>query len=89
MLICKTKNLHFGKFIAKYMTKLEEIAFDVLENNCRRSKMKIWAKTVRTFHFRAHDVNKSLRHIVVPYNICDFEKKSRRLGRDNNRHRTR
>ena len=79
MLICKTKNLHFGKFIPEYMTKLEEIAFDVLENSCRRSKMKIWAKAVRTFHFRAHDVNKSLRHTVVPYNICDFEKKIMQL----------
>ena len=34
--------------------------------------MILWAKAVRIFHFRAHDVNKSLRHIVVPYNICDF-----------------
>ena len=31
--------------------------------------MKIWAETVRIFHFRAHDINKSLRHIVVPYKM--------------------
>ena len=31
--------------------------------------MKIWAETVRIFHFRAHDINESLRHIVVPYKM--------------------
>ena len=31
--------------------------------------MKISAETVRISHFHAHDINKSLRHIVVPYNM--------------------
>ena len=31
--------------------------------------MKISAETVRFSHFHAHDINKSLRHIVVPYNM--------------------
>lgn len=35
--------------------------------------MKIYAKAVS--NFRAHDVNESLRYIVVPYNIYDFVKK--------------
>ena len=31
-------------------------------------------KAVRIFHFHAHDVNESLRHIVVPYIIFDVKK---------------
>ena len=38
--------------------------------------MKIWAKAVRIFNFRAHDVNERLRHIVVPYNIIRFRKEN-------------
>ena len=37
--------------------------------------MKIWVKAVNIFNFHAQDINKSLRHIVVPYNIYNFEKK--------------
>ena len=44
--------------------------------------MIIWAKAVRIFHFRGHDVNESLRHIMVPYNICDFVKKIMQLMKE-------
>ena len=33
--IISTKDLHFGKFILKYITKLEETKLDVLKNRWR------------------------------------------------------
>ena len=68
--------MHFGKFIPKYITKIEEIEVDVLENSWIWSKIKIWTKAVRIFDIRAHDAKEGLRHIVVPYNICNFFKEN-------------
>ena len=76
------KKMDFGKFIPKYITKVEEIAADVLKNSWRWNEMKIWAKEVRTFNFHAHDVKESLRNNVLPYNICDFVKKIMQLIKD-------
>ena len=71
--------MHFGKFILKYITKLKKVAVDALKNSGRWSKIKIWAKAVRIFYFYAHNIHKSLRHIMVPYNICDFVKRITKL----------
>ena len=50
--------------ILKYLTRLEEIAVDVLKNSWKWSKMKIWAKAVKIFNFRAQGVNESLRQYM-------------------------
>ena len=51
------KKFAFWKVYTEYITRLEEIAVDVLENSWRWSKMKICTKAVRIFKSRAHDAN--------------------------------